>query len=142
MEETTRPLSSEGEVAAPAWPSAPTVETPPTPAAPPVPAAPVKPAPSFLGNANDLVALIAAVAGAAIFGSCFASVAAWCVPLVLGIIGLVLAKEAVDPKRARLLSAVGVVSMVVLFLLFIAFIVLYVIFIAWIMKQNPPRTSY
>ena len=142
MEKATRPLSTEGEAAAPPVPSAPTVETPPAPAAPPVPAAPAKPAPSFLGNANDLVALIAAVSGAAIFGSCFASVAAWCVPLVLGIIGLVLAKEAVDPKRARLLSAVGVVSMVVLFLLFIAFIVLYVIFIAWIMKQNPPRTSY
>ncbi len=143
MEETTRPLSPEGEAAGPSWLRAPTVEAPPAPAAPPVPAAPAaKPAPSFLGNANDLVALIAAVSGAAIFGACFASVAAWCVPLVLGIIGLVLAKEAIDPRRARILSAVGIVSMVVLFLLFIAFIVLYVVFIAWIMRMNPPGSSY
>jgi len=142
MEENTRPLSPEGEAAGPSWLSAPTVEALPAPAAAPVPAAPAKPAPSFLGNANDLVALIAAVSGAAIFGACFASLAAWCVPLVLGIIGLVLAKEAIDPKRARILSAVGIVSMVVLFLLFIAFVVLYVVFIAWLMRTSPPGTSY
>jgi hypothetical protein len=142
MEETTRPLSPEGEAAGPSWLSAPTVEALPAPAAAPVPAAPAKPAPSFLGNANDLVALIAAVSGAAIFGACFASLAAWCVPLVLGIIGLVLAKEAIDPRRARILSAVGIVSMVVLFLLFIGFIVLYVVFIAWLMRTSPPGTSY
>jgi CHASE2 domain-containing sensor protein len=142
MEETTRPLSPEGEAAGPSWLSAPAVEAPPAPVTPPTPAAPAKPAPSFMGNANDLVALIAAVSGAAIFGSCFASLAAWCVPLVLGIIGLVLAKEALDPKRARILSAVGIVSMVVLFLLCIVLFVLYVVFIAWIMKTNPPLTSY
>jgi hypothetical protein len=54
---------------------------------------------------------------------------ACCLPVALGIAGLALAQSAGDPKRARMLSLVGIGSVGLLLVFFLCCIVLYFGFI-------------
>ena len=58
-------------------------------------------------------------------------------PIILGTIGLVAAKDSVDPERTKLLSWLSVGSGVVILLLIFLFVALYVGFIVLvIMAEN------
>ena len=59
------------------------------------------------------------------------------VPIILGIIGLVAAKDSVDPERTKLLSWLSVGSGAIILLLIFLFIALYIGFIVFaIMADN------
>lgn len=103
------------------------VEEPPTPP----PAFELEPEPnvSFRGNSADLTAL-AAVASAVFMGlSCFTcNVGYYCLPflsVILGVIGLATAGYAVDKKRTRLLSWIGIGVGALIFLMIAIFIITY-----------------
>ncbi len=69
---------------------------------------------SFLGNGVDLAALGALAAGVLVLLTCLTcGLSFYClpvVPLLLGIIGLVLARTSVDAARTRLWSWIGIGS--------------------------------
>ena len=71
-----------------------------------------KPQVTFMGNTIDLSALSAVMASAIVAFSCLTCNAGYyclpLIPLLLGIFGLVAAREAVDEKRTRWMSWVGV----------------------------------
>ena len=71
-----------------------------------------KPQVTFMGNTIDLSALSAVMASAIVAFSCLTcNVGYYCLPLIpllLGIVGLVAAREAVDEQRTRWMSWVGV----------------------------------
>ncbi len=67
---------------------------------------------TFLGNGIDLTALIALASGVLVLLTCLTCGSTfYCLPviaLVLGIIGLVLARNSVDAARTRLWSWIGI----------------------------------
>jgi len=88
---------------------------------------------TFMGNSYDLMAVIAVVTGGVIAFSCLTcNMGYYCLPIfpiILGLIGLLSAEDAVDPPRTRLLSWIGIGSGGLALLLIILAIVLYVAFI-------------
>lgn len=70
-----------------------------------------RPRVTFLGNSYDLTALAALAAGLLVVLMCLtAGQAAYCLPfvaIVLGVIGLVFSKDAINPTRTRLWSWLG-----------------------------------
>jgi hypothetical protein len=80
----------------------------------------------YQGNSNDVIALAAAVSGLTVCAYLASSGLACCLPLVLGVAGLALAQQAVDPARARTLSLVGVGSIGLMLLFVLCCIALYV----------------
>jgi hypothetical protein len=85
---------------------------------------------TFTGNAYDLTSLVAlACAGMLLFlcGTC--NMGFYCLPplaVILGVIGLIAARQAVDPMRTRIWSWIGVSSGVLVLLLVAVGFVLYV----------------
>ena len=73
-----------------------------------------KPVVTFRGNGYDLSAVVAATIGGAVLLSCITCNMAYYIlpfiPIVLGIVGLVAAKDSVDPERTKLLSWLGLGS--------------------------------
>ncbi|MBI9046529.1 MAG: hypothetical protein JEZ06_18710 [Anaerolineaceae bacterium] len=67
---------------------------------------------TFRGNSYDLASVIAVTTGALALLSCLTLyMGIYCfplVPLVLGVIGLMTAKNSVDPRRTQILSWIGV----------------------------------
>jgi hypothetical protein len=108
-----------GEVAAPG----PASETP-RPAAPEV---------TFRGNTYDLAALGALASGALVLFSCLTcNLGFYClplVPIVLGLIGVLAARQSVNEQRTRVWSWLGIAAGAFIVLLVVAGIVLYVAFI-------------
>ena len=96
---------------------------------------------TFQGNSYDLASVIGVTAGALVLFSCFTcNLGYYClpfVPIILGIIGLVAAKDSVDPERTKLLSWLSVGSGAIILLLIFLFIALYIGFIVFaIMADN------
>lgn len=96
---------------------------------------------TFRGNSYDLASIIGVTAGALVLFSCFTcNLGSYClpfVPIILGIIGLVAAKDSVDPERTKLLSWLSLGSGVVILLLIFLFVALYIGFIVFaIMADN------
>jgi hypothetical protein len=93
----------------------------------------LKPAITFMGNSYDLTAVVGVTTGAIVLLTCATcNLGYYCLPLVpiiLGIIGLVAAKDAVDPERTKLLSWLSLGSGVIILLLIFLAIVAYVAFI-------------
>jgi hypothetical protein len=109
-----------------------------SPAAPAEPGAPGKtghPKVTFMGNSYDLVAVIAATVGGLMAASCLTCNTIWyCMPLgaiVLGLVGLVSTKDAVDADRTRLLSWIGVAGGALVVLLVVLGIIAYVALIGF-----------
>jgi thiol:disulfide interchange protein len=83
-----------------------------------LPRLPVSPQPilTLQRNGNDIVALLALIAGVISLATCFGVGIALCLPplpilpLILGVIGLAGAKNATRPAQARAFSTVGVVA--------------------------------
>ncbi len=88
---------------------------------------------TFKGNAYDLAALGALASGVVVLFSCVTcGMGIYClplVPLVLGLIGLLSARQSVEEERTRLWSWLGIAAGGFIVLLTIAGIVLYVAFI-------------
>jgi hypothetical protein len=96
---------------------------------------------TFQGNSYDLASVIGVTAGALVLFSCFTcNMGYYCLPIlpiILGIIGLVAAKDAVDPQRTKLLSWLSVGSGIIIFLLIFLFVAAYIgIFVFAIMAEN------
>jgi hypothetical protein len=90
---------------------------------------------TFQGNSYDLASVIGVTVGALVLFSCFTcNVGYYClpiVPIILGIIGLVAAKDSVDPERTKLLSWLSVGAGALILLLIFLFVALYIGFIAF-----------
>ena len=94
-----------------------------------------KPTITFQGNNYDLAAVVGVIIGSITLLSC-----ATCnlgvyllpfLPLILGLIGLITAKDSVNPERTRLLSWLSIGSSAVIILLILAVVILYIGFIAY-----------
>ena len=110
----------------------------------PLPAPTTPTATEYRGNSNDLIALLAATFGVATLATCILSWLAYCLPFALGVIGLLTAKEAVDPRRARRLSwlGIGAGGLIVLITLLCVLSYCALIFFAALFGTGPrvPRT--
>lgn len=94
-----------------------------------------KPTITFQGNNYDLAAVVGVTIGGITLLSC-----ATCnlgvyllpfLPLILGLIGLIAAKDSVNPGRTKLLSWISIGSSAVILLLILAVVILYIGFIAY-----------
>ncbi len=95
-----------------------------------------RPTPSeatFKGNSYDLAALGALTSGILVLFSCVTcGMGIYClplVPLVLGLIGLLSARQAVEEERTRLWSWLGIAVGGLILLLTVAGVVLYIAFV-------------
>ncbi len=88
---------------------------------------------TFKGNTYDLAALGALTSGVVVLFSCLTcNMGFYCLPLlplVLGLIGLLSARQSVEEERTRLWSWLGIAAGGFITLLIVAGIVLYVAFI-------------
>jgi len=112
--------------------------------------APTRPAPTFLGNSNDVLAIVAATM-AGVTGLCCVTggYGIYCLPLValvLGIVALVNAKKSVNPERTRRWGWISIGTGGVVLLLILAVIACFVIFygaiIAAALQSVPTPRSY
>jgi hypothetical protein len=95
----------------------------------------------YRGNTGDVIALTAAVSGLTLCGYLATNGLACCLPLALGVAGLALAQNAGDPKRARILSIIGIASVGLLVLFFVCCIVLYFGFVALMAVSSSGATT-
>ena len=93
----------------------------------------------YSGNTNDLIALTAAVSGLSLCAYMASNGLFCCLPVLLGVAGLAMARDARDPVRARNLSIVGILSAGLLILLLLACFVAYVAFIVAISLSSGGR---
>jgi hypothetical protein len=100
-----------------------------------------RPRVTLLGNSYDLTALAALATGLLVVLMCLtAGQAAYCLPfiaIVLGVIGLVFSKDAINPERTRLWSWLGLggagVSLLVGLLLLLSYFacIFFVMLFSW-----------
>ena len=81
---------------------------------------------TFMGNSYDLMSVVGVTVGGLTLFTCATCNMGFyclpCIPILLGILGLAVAKESVDPDRTRLLSWLGLGSgALILALIFLAF---------------------
>jgi hypothetical protein len=73
-----------------------------------------KPTVTFMGNSYDLTSVVGATVGGVVLFTCVTCNFGWyclpIIPIILGIIALVSAKDSVDPERTRKLSWIGIGS--------------------------------
>jgi hypothetical protein len=95
-----------------------------------------KPIITFQGNSYDLTSVVGLTTGAVVLLACATcNLGYYClpfVPIILGIIGLVAAKDSVDPDRTKLLSWLSVGSGAIILLLIFIFVALYIGFIVFV----------
>lgn len=94
---------------------------------------PGRPQVTFRGNTYDLISLGSLVTGAMLLFSCLTcNLGYYCLPfisLVLGVIGVLSARQAVEAERTKLWSWLGIAAGGLVLLLIALFFVLYVGFI-------------
>jgi hypothetical protein len=93
-------------------------------------AAGVGQATEYRGNTSDVIAFTAAISGLTICGYLASNGLVCCLPAVLGIAGLAMAQNAGDPKRARMMSIIGIASVALLVFFIVCCIALYFGFVA------------
>lgn len=88
---------------------------------------------TFQGNSYDLMSVVGVTIGGMTLATCATcNMGFYClpiVPIILGVLGLVLAKDSVNPERTKLLSWLGLGSGALILLLIIALFVIYFGFI-------------
>ena len=98
------------------------------------------PVATFQGNNYDLSAVVAVTIGALILVTCmtcnFAYYLMPCLPLILGVFGLLTAKNAVDPERTKQLSWLSVGTGAVILLLLMVLILAYAGLIVWAISTS------
>jgi hypothetical protein len=96
---------------------------------------------TFQANTYDLMALGSLASGALLLFSCVTcNMGFYCLPLLplaLGIVGLVGARQSVQAERTRLWSWLGIGAGVIILLLFLLIMALYIGFIAWAVITQP-----
>ena len=102
-----------------------------TPQPPPPPAG--APRITFRGNTYDLAAFGSLISGVIVLGSCLTcNTIYYCLPIlpiILGLIGIVSSNQAVDARRTRTWSWIGIAAGVLFLALVLAAIVLYIVFV-------------
>ena len=125
-----RPVDAAAPPAAEATAPESAADTTPPPTAP---ASPPGVRITFMGNTYDLAAYGALLSGIIVLASCLTCNSIYyCLPLapiVLGLIGVVSANQAVDARRTRTWSWIGIASGLFILLVILAGIVLYIAFI-------------
>jgi len=100
----------------------------------------VRPTFMFMGNTYDLMAVVGTtIAGTALFTCTTCNFGFYCLPVIpvlLGIVGLLTTRDAVDPDRTRLLSWISIGIGAAIFILLVLFIALYVGFIFYTITAN------
>ena len=90
------------------------------------------PAPTFVGNSNDVLAIVAAtLAGVTVFGCLTMNYGFYCLPivtLIVGAVALVNAKSSVQPDRTRRWGWIGLGTGGVLLLMMVAVMLLCILF--------------
>ena len=109
--------------------------------APPEVEAASRPVVTFQGNSYDLAAVVGVTIGAMVLLSCFTcNLGFYCLPvapIILGAIGLIAAKDAVDPDRTKLLSWLSLGAGAAVILLIVLFVAAYIAFIVFaVMADN------
>ncbi len=103
----------------------------------------VRPAFTFMGNTYDLMAVVSAtIAGTALFTCATCNFGFYClpvIPILLGIVGLLTTRDAVDPDRTRLLSWISIGIGAGIFILLVLFIAAYFGFIFYTITANSGR---
>jgi hypothetical protein len=97
-----------------------------------------KPVVTFRGNGYDLMVVVGVTIGGIMLSICFTCGLAQYilpfVPIVLGIIGLVAAKDSVDPERTKLLSWISLGSggffLILIFLAVLTYIAFFLLMMA------------
>ncbi len=104
---------------------------------------PAAPGVTFRGNAYDLAALGALSSGVVVLFSCLTcNMGFYCLPLlplVLGLIGLLSARQSVEQERTRLWSWLGIATGGLIMLLVIAGVVLYIAFVVLVILAGQGR---
>ena len=102
-----------------------------TPQPPPLPGA--APRITFRGNSYDLAAFGSLISGVIVLGSCLTcNTIYYCLPvlpIILGLIGIVSSNQAVDARRTRTWSWIGIAAGVFFLALVLAAIALYIVFV-------------
>ena len=84
----------------------------------------------FVGNTYDMVSLAALIVSGVLLFSCATGNYGFCclppLAIILGAIGLLSAKRARDPKRTRIMSAIGIGGGTLTLLLILAAVALYI----------------
>lgn len=95
---------------------------------------------TFQGNNYDLLSVVGVTIGGLVLLSCFTLNMIWyCFPMIaiiLGAIGLAMAKDSVNPERTRLLSWLSLGSGAAILVLIILAVIAYVVFIVAIMAAE------
>lgn len=104
------------------------------------PTIPQRPRVSFMGNSYDLTSMGALASGLMVLLSCLTcnqfAYCLPCLPLILGIIGLVMAKQAVDEERTRTWSWIGIGSTGVILVLLALAALAYLALMAFILVAS------
>jgi hypothetical protein len=102
---------------------------------------PSSPPVTFQANTYDLMALGSLASGALLLFSCVTcNMGFYCLPLLplaLGIVGLVGARQSVQAERTQLWSWLGIAAGAIILLLFLIVVVLYVGLIAYAVMTQP-----
>ena len=97
---------------------------------------PTRPTVTFMGNAYDLTSLGALASGLLVLFMCLTcSVGFYClpfIPLVLGLIGVIASRNAVDSQRTATYSWIGLGIGAIILILLAACVVLYFVLVGWI----------
>lgn len=93
-----------------------------------------RPQVTFMGNSYDLMAVVAAVTGVTVALSCLTcGTVSYCLPIfaiIMGVVGLVSARDSIDASRTQLLSWVGIGGGAIMLALLIIGMVIYFLIIA------------
>ena len=105
-----------------------------------------KPTVTFMGNSYDLMSVVAVTLGGMILFTCFTcNFGYYClpfIPVILGIIALISAKDSVDPERTKLLSWIGIGSGAFFIIIGILAMIAYFLFFFFVMGMGTMSSGY
>ena len=105
-----------------------------------------KPTVTFMGNSYDLTSVVAVTVGGVVLFTCATcNMGFYCLPLIpiiLGIIALVSAKDSVDPERTKKLSWIGIGSGAIFIIIGILLMVAYFAFLFFVIGMESMSSGY
>lgn len=105
-----------------------------------------KPTITFMGNSYDLTSVVAVTVGGVVLFTCFTCNLGWyclpIIPIILGIVALVSAKDSVDPERTKKLSWLGIGSGVAIIILVVLAFVAYFAFLFFVIGMESMGSGY
>jgi hypothetical protein len=105
-----------------------------------------KPTVTFMGNSYDLTSVVAVTVGGVVLFTCFTCNLGWyclpLIPIILGIIALISAKDSVDPERTKKLSWIGIGSGAAIIILAVLAFVAYFVFLFFVIGMESMSNGY